>query len=87
MNNGSMLTTFDNPFNPFTQYDDWYAWDVASGYNSLALLARIAVVSEDISEADLAVAMDAAIDEVVKENVSGMFRKITRDSETSFHYG
>ena len=80
--NESMLTTVDNPFDPFDQYDDWYAWDVSSGYNSIALLARISNLSDEISETDLNVAMEEAIDEVVRENVSGMYRKITRSKLT-----
>jgi hypothetical protein len=78
-----MLTTVDNPFNPFTQFDEWYAWDVNKGYNTAALLARIAKVSNSLSEPDQAVAINNAIDEIVSENVSGMFIKVTRDSSTT----
>lgn len=75
----TMLTTVDNPFNPFTQYDDWYAWDVASGYNTVAFLARVATVSDDMSETDIELSISQAIDEVAYENVSGMHRKVTED--------
>ena len=78
-----MLTTVDNPFNPFTQFNEWYAWDVNKGYNTSALLARIAKVSNSLSEPDQAVAIQNAIDEIVTENVSGMFIKVTRDSSTT----
>ena len=37
-----MLTTEDNPFNPFTQWDDWYFYDLSKGYNTCERLARIA---------------------------------------------
>ena len=36
-----MLTTMDNPFNPFIQYNEWYAYDVNKGYNTCAYLARL----------------------------------------------
>ena len=75
-----MLTTVDNPFDPFTQFNEWFVWDESKGYHTSALLARIAKTSDDISESDQAVAIQNAIDEIVHENVSGMFRKVSRDS-------
>lgn len=79
-----MLTTVDNPFNPFTQPDEWYAYDVQMGYNSSSFLARIAKVSDDLSETDQALAIQDAIDEIVSENVSGMWRKVSRVSAEQF---
>lgn len=73
-----MLTTVDNPFDPFTQYDEWLAYDLKLGYNTNALLARVAINSNDLSEPDQAVAIQDAIDEIVNENVSGMHRKVTQ---------
>lgn len=75
-----MLTTVDNPFDPFTQFDDWYAFDTRSGYNTSALLARVVVSSDDLSEADQSAAIESAIDEIVKENVSGVHRKVSSNS-------
>lgn len=74
-----MLTTVDNPFDPFTQWDEWFAWDAAAGYHTPGLLARIANVSDDLSDADVNMAIQDAIDEIVKENVTGMFRKVLRN--------
>jgi hypothetical protein len=71
-----MLTTVDNPYNPSTQFDEWYEFDVAAGYNTTSLLARIVKTSDELSEADQDAALEDAIDEIVKENVSGMHRKI-----------
>lgn len=75
-----MLTTVDNPFDPFTRFDEWYAYDVRMGYNTSAFLDRIVKNSHDISEPDQRQEIQNAIDEIVKENVSGMWRKVTRDS-------
>lgn len=75
-----MLTTVDNPFDPFTQFNEWYAFDIKSGYHTSELLARIANISNSLSEPDQAVAIQNAIDEVVTENVSGMFKKVSRSS-------
>lgn len=78
-----MLTTVDNPFNPWTQFDSWYTWDEQAGYHSTSFLARILRTSPDLSDADQDLALEQAIDEVVKENVLGMWTKVeVPDAET-----
>lgn len=73
-----MLTTLDNPFDPFSQWDEWYAWDERSGHCSSGLLARIACISDELSELDQHLAVQQAIDEIVRENVSGIHKKVKR---------
>lgn len=75
----SMLTTVDNPYDPFTQYDEWYAFDERMGYHSNSLLARIVFSSDELSEPDQSAAIESAIDEIVRENVSGKHRKVTQE--------
>ena len=71
-----MLTTIDNPFNPFTQFDEWYAYDEAMGYHSSAFLARVVVTSDELSDPDQDLALELAIDEIVKEDVLGIYIKV-----------
>ncbi|MFL6353389.1 MAG: hypothetical protein ACJ74Z_16275 [Bryobacteraceae bacterium] len=71
-----MLTTVDNPFDPWTQWDEWFAWDMNAGYHTPGLLARVSLSSENLSEGDQHQAIQQAIDEIVRENVLGVHRKI-----------
>jgi hypothetical protein len=71
-----MLTTVDNPYDPFTEWDQWYAWDQNAGYHTPGLLARVARLGDDLSEGDQHLAIQLAIDEIVQENVLGVFRKV-----------
>jgi hypothetical protein len=71
-----MLTTVDNPFNPVTQFNEWFNWDSMKGYHTLSLLARVVVTSNELSEADQALAFQDAVNEIVQHNVSGMHRKV-----------
>lgn len=73
-----MLTTVDNPFDPFTQYDEWYAYDQHLGYHTPGLLARIVVTSDELSSADQELAIEQAIDEICEINVLGVFKKVTQ---------
>ena len=76
-----MLTTMDNPYNPFTHFDEWYAFDEGAGYHSSGLLARFARTSEELSDADRALAIETAIEEIISENIPGNYRKVSQDSE------
>lgn len=71
-----MLTTVDNPYDPFTQWDEWFAWDQNAGYHTPGFLARVARLGEDLAEGDQHLAIQQAIDEIVRENVLGVFRKV-----------
>ena len=75
----SMLTTEDNPFNPFDNFDEWNAYDQSMGYNTCSYLARIAVTSHDLSPADEQVAVNDAIDEILEFNVLGNYKKVEKD--------
>jgi hypothetical protein len=74
---GHVLTTVDNPFNPVTQFDEWFNWDSMKGYHTLSLLARVVITSDELSEADQAQAVEDAVEEIARENVSGMHRKVS----------
>lgn len=65
-----MLSTSDNPYNPFTQYAQWSAYDeVICGYFTASYLARIAAVSPELSPADIDAEIEEAVDEIVTMNL------------------
>lgn len=74
-----MLTTFDNPHDPFDNFSDWYTFDELSGYHTSSFLARITVTSPNLSDADALLSNEMAIDEIVRENVLGIYRKVSRE--------
>lgn len=76
-----MLTTVDNPWNPFTHFDEWREYDESSGWHTLALLGRVVLTSDEMSEADQDVATYNAMQEIIRENVSGSHVLVTADSE------
>lgn len=76
MDNDYMLSTEDNPFNPYTHWEQWYAFDAAAGYHTPAYLARLVVTSYDLSEADQILAITDAIDEILEFNLTGNYIKV-----------
>lgn len=79
--NDVALTTIDNPYDPFTQFDEWYSFDTGKGYNTCGYLARIARTSEDLSDFDNDLETRRAIDEIVSMNILGIYRKVERSLE------
>jgi len=71
-----MLTTIDNPFDPFVQWDQWKRFDEDMKYFTCNYLARISKTSDDLSDADYSKAVDDAINEIVSFNINGMYRKV-----------
>lgn len=78
-----MLTTVDNPFDPFTQFDEWYAYDEAMGYHTSAYLARVVVTSDDLSESDQDLALERGIEEIVRENILGIYMRVPEKPSSS----
>lgn len=75
----SMLTTIDNPFSPFDEFEAWFAYDVRSGYHTPSYLARVLVSSDELSQSEQQRDMDKAIDLIVKENPLGIYKKVSRE--------
>lgn len=75
------LTTVDNPFNPFTQFDQWYQFDSDKGYNSSQYLDRIARTSDQLSEAENDAEIERAIDEIIKYDVLNVYKKVYESEE------
>lgn len=73
-----MLTTTDNPFDPFTQNDEWRQWDMQNGYHTDAYLARIIRFSFDLSEADQEAEEERAIDEILEHDPLGVYVKVVK---------
>lgn len=82
MANNCMLTTFDNPFDPFEQFTSWFMFDVEKGYNSCAYLARIAKLTDDMSDQEISDEINRAIDEIIKYDFMNIYKKVEKTSET-----
>ncbi len=73
------ITTTDNPFDFFTQFDDWFQFDESKGYHTCSYIARIAKVSNDLSELDNENEIARAIDEIINLNLTGNYKIIRRN--------
>lgn len=72
----AMLTTFDNPYNPFEDYRKWFLFDVEHGYDSAAFLGRIAKTTEQLSDEEYDEEVEKAIDEIIKLDFMNIYKKV-----------
>lgn len=61
------LTTYDNPWNPYTHYREWLKEDVRLGYNTVGLVADRSIVSDEMSEKMIEDEDRRVVDEIVDE--------------------
>lgn len=73
------LSTADNPYHPVKQFDEWYAWDTASGYHTLSYLARVVMSSPNLPQPDRDLAIEQGIDEIMEHNLTGNYIRVPLD--------
>lgn len=83
MQNEFMLTTIDNPFDPFEQFTSWFLFDVEKGYYSCSRLARIANLSDELSEKEVDEEIERAIDEIIKYDFTNIYKKVKRERKNT----
>lgn len=77
-----MLTTTDNPYDPFTEFASWWRYDIDHGYNSSAVLARIARLSDALTEEETEAETKRAIDEIIKHDPFNRFAYVEQEINT-----
>ena len=78
-----MLTTFDNPYDYFEQFTLWLLYDKENGYNTCEYLDRIVTKNvgstDDLSQKEIDIAIEEAIDEIILYNPLAIYKKIWRN--------
>lgn len=73
------LTTTDNDFDPFDDFERWFARDMALGYNSCNYVASLAGRQLDMSDPVDRKINNDIIDEIIALNLSGNYTKVVRE--------
>jgi len=73
-----MLTTVDNPYNPFTQWDLWLNFDQHMNYGTCEYLARVVEESEGFTPEESIREGNRAINWIVNNDPFNRYRKVSR---------
>ena len=77
----AMITTKDNPYDPFENFSQWFVYDVEKGYNTCAYLGRIVKTSDALSEQENDKIIEEAIDEIIKYDFLEIYMKKIKEIE------
>lgn len=72
-----MLSLASNPYNPFTEYDEWKRFDRHEGFDTAGLLARTLSTSDALSQHDQDLDVERAVDSIVNNpSFAGLYKKV-----------
>lgn len=74
-----ILTTVDNPWNYFTQFDEWYKFDIEHGYDCCGTVARVAKTSNDLPEKINIMITNDAINSIIRNDCLNIYKKVARE--------
>ena len=80
-----MLTTIDNPYDPFEQFDEWYQYDNDKGYNTCGYLDRMADLPNDLSDEEAKIATERAIDTIILNDFMHLYKKVTMTTQETWY--
>ena len=78
-----MLTTFDNPYSPFDQFEDWLQFDNLHDYGTCEFLARFCFTSDSLSEYENSRIIEDAIDDIIKHDPRKIYVKVYESDFTN----
>lgn len=72
------LTTNDNPYDPFDDFILWYMFDMEKGYDCCGKIDRLANYTDDMTENEIEIEKERAIDTLISIDLLDIFKKVER---------
>ena len=60
------ITTVDNPYNPFTHWEQWIVFDKLKGYHTPERLAKVAPLSDRLTDTEIYESVEAGIEAMIR---------------------
>lgn len=76
-----MLSTLDNPYNPYTNWAEWYNFDCQKGYYTCSYLARVFEEQNIpyLSEEQKYKLVQQTIQDIIDNDSLGLYCKVSKD--------
>ena len=69
---------FTDSDNPFTDYDNWLAFDIEKGYYTCSKLARISNVTDDMTDKEMIEEEERAINRLIEIDPLDIYIKVNK---------
>ena len=76
-----LLTTVDNPYNPHTDYYNWFIWDTAHHYNTLQKISTESYDDDSMSDEEHDEMYDLIMNEIINNDDLGIYCLIEPDDD------
>ena len=73
-----MLSTVDNPYDPYSNFSRWFIYDTLHGYNSCGRLANEYRGSDAMTDTEADAEIEKAIDSVIRLDFMNIYVKLRR---------
>ena len=73
------LTTKDNPYDYFKNPDEWASYEAFTGNRVYRALGNCTYTSSDISYEENAREVERSIDDIIKNDIIGVFKKVSTE--------
>ena len=76
MNDVFMLSTLDNPFNPFDDFTSWHMFDCEKGHFTASRIARIANIDSEMTQKEVEEEQMRAMDLIFRHDFEDKYIKV-----------
>ena len=83
MDNDYLLTTIDNPYDPFEQFSLWLLFDKEQGYNTIDYLGRVLKLTPEMTRKEEEEAYDQAVDIIIANDFLNIYKRVFRQNATA----
>lgn len=75
-----MLTTVDNPYDPFEQFAQWDLYDKEKGHNTCSLIARLSHMTYDMTQKEENDEYDRVVEAIIQRDPFDKYKKFYKKS-------
>lgn len=69
------ITTFDNPWDPYENFDEWFAFD-SKHHKTCELLGRISYTSNQLNDEENDEEIENALNQILKYDVECKYKRV-----------